>query len=60
VRDTSAGRDTPAAAIYRTADDTPAGGTTRRAEQRGSEVPEIIRSRQLASSRAVVYRNHNI
>jgi hypothetical protein len=29
-------------------------------EQRGSEVPQIIRPHQLASGRPVVYRNHNI
>ncbi|HEU5389212.1 MAG TPA: hypothetical protein VFV73_25260 [Streptosporangiaceae bacterium] len=36
--------------------DTPA----RRAEQPDSQALRIIRPRQLASSRPVVYRNHNI
>ncbi|HEX5303739.1 MAG TPA: hypothetical protein VFW50_42770 [Streptosporangiaceae bacterium] len=36
--------------------DTPA----RRAEQPNSQALRIIRPRQLASSRPVVYRNHNI
>ena len=48
--------DTPASG----ARDTPARRETRRAEQRGGPVLRIIRSRQLASSRLVVYRNHNI
>jgi len=43
-------RDTPAQS------DTPA----RRAEQPDSQALRIIRPLQLASSRPVVYRNHNI
>src|SRR5438045_901274 len=64
-RDTPAGNaDTPAGNDGAPAVGTPTGtrvGTpARRAEQPNSQALRIIRPRQLASSRLVVYRNHNI